>query len=200
MSTSGTAAYAERADLSALVRAAVDLANERRFGNSCRPEQGELLRILARGVGAGAIGETGTGCGVGLAWLASGAHPGARLVSVERDPGRAAAARELFRGNASVEVRTGDWPAILDRAPFDLLVLDGGGQGKGAEPPLDPAGWLRPGGLVVIDDFTPSTDWPPMFDGWVDTTRQYWLAHPALHATEVNVTPDSATILARYIG
>jgi predicted O-methyltransferase YrrM len=52
--------------------------------------------LLAGGIGAGVIGETGTGGGVGLAWLASGAVPGARLVSVERDPERAAAARTLF--------------------------------------------------------------------------------------------------------
>jgi predicted O-methyltransferase YrrM len=43
------------------------------------PEQGRLLFALA--ARAQPIGETGTGCGVGLAWLASGARPGTRLVS-----------------------------------------------------------------------------------------------------------------------
>jgi len=41
----------------------VALARRTGFAFSCRPEQGELLRLLARGVGSGAIGETGTGCG-----------------------------------------------------------------------------------------------------------------------------------------
>jgi hypothetical protein len=50
-----------------LVDRAVSLARREGFGNSCRPEQGRLLFALA--AGAGVIGETGTGCGVGLAAL-----------------------------------------------------------------------------------------------------------------------------------
>jgi hypothetical protein len=53
---------------------------------------------------------------------------------------------------------------------------DGGGQGKGTEPPLDPVAWLHPGGLLVIDDFTPLTGWPPRYAGEVDVVRQHWLA------------------------
>lgn len=47
----------------------------------------------------GVIGETGTRCGVGLAWLASAAGPGTRLVSVERRPARHAVARRVFAGD-----------------------------------------------------------------------------------------------------
>jgi predicted O-methyltransferase YrrM len=42
------------------------------------------------------IGETGTGYGVGLAWLLTGAHPGARLVSIDRDQDRATISAGLF--------------------------------------------------------------------------------------------------------
>ena len=48
-------------------------------------------------------------------------------------------AAAVFAGDPRVEVLTGDWRELAGRAPFDLLVLDGGGQGKGAEPPLEPA-------------------------------------------------------------
>jgi predicted O-methyltransferase YrrM len=61
LSLAGTAAYDGRADLPPLVAAAVALARRTSFAHSCRPEQGHLLRLLASGVGAGAIGETGTG-------------------------------------------------------------------------------------------------------------------------------------------
>ena len=132
--------------------------------------------------------------------MASGAHPDARLVSVERDPERAAAAASVFRRLPSVRVRPDQWSELRAFAPFDMLILDGGGQGKGEEPPLDPADWLNPGGLLVIDDFTPLTGWPPTFAGHVDTVRRHWLDHPQLRATQVNVTPDQATILATYIG
>jgi hypothetical protein len=84
VSPHGTASYEGLTDLPSLVERAVDLARREGFAHSCRPEHGRLLYALA--AGAGTIGETGTGCGVGLAWLASGARPGTRLVSVERDP------------------------------------------------------------------------------------------------------------------
>lgn len=200
MTPSGTAAYDEVADLPPLVRQAVDLARTAGFAYSCLPQQGELLRLLAAGVGPGLIGETGTGYGVGLAWLASGAHPQAKLVSIERDPERADAATSVFRDRSGVQARTGHWRELQDFGPFNLLVLDGGGQGKGDEPPLDPADWLVPGGLLVIDDMSPLTGWPPIYDGRVDTARQHWLDHPQLRATQVNTTPEQATILATYIG
>jgi len=169
------------------------------FGYSCRPEQGALLRLLAAGVGAGTIGETGTGCGVGLAWLASGAHPDARLVSVERDAARARVAAGVFADDPRVTVRTADWSALHADGPFDLLVLDGG-QGKGPERPLSPEDWLRPGGLLVVDDFTPMAGRPPTHDGGPDTARLHWLDHPLLHTAELRLAPDLATLVATFTG
>ena len=201
MSENGTQAYEGRPGLPPRVEAAVELAGEMEFPFSCLPEQGELLRLLARGIGAsGLIGETGTGCGVGLAWLLAGAPAGAAIVSVERNPERAAAAQKLFADVPGTTVLHGDWSELRRFAPFDLLVLDGGGQGKGTEPPLDPALWMRPGGVLVIDDFTPLTSWPPMHRGAIDTARAYWLDHPRLRAAQINVTPDAATIVATYVG
>jgi predicted O-methyltransferase YrrM len=182
------------------VARAVAVAERLGFAMSCLPEQGELLRVLAAGVGAGRIGETGTGCGVGLAWLASGAAPEASLVSVERDAERAAAAARVFAADPRVRVRTGDWPELAAFGPFDLLVLDGGGQGKAEEAPVDPGTWLHPGGVLVIDDFTPMTGWPPTFDGRPDQARLHWLEHPRMRATEIRVTPSAATLVATYIG
>ncbi|HEX4723416.1 MAG TPA: class I SAM-dependent methyltransferase [Pseudonocardiaceae bacterium] len=200
MSIGGTAAYQDISDLPHLVATAVELAAEAGFEFSCRPAQGRLLRLLAAGVTGGVIGETGTGCGVGLAWLASAAGRDVRLVSVERDADRHAVARELFADDHRVTLVHGGWQALADHGPFDLLVLDGGGQGKGAEPPLDPTGWLTFGGTLVIDDFTPLTDWPPTHDGDADTARLHWLTHPALLATEIRLTAELSTVVARRIG
>ena len=106
MSPNGTVAYDAVPDLPPLVERAVGLARQEGFANSCRSEHGRLLFALA--AGAGLIGETGTGCGVGLAWLASGARPGARLVSVELDATRAERAAQLFSGVPQVTVIQGD--------------------------------------------------------------------------------------------
>jgi predicted O-methyltransferase YrrM len=199
MSQDGTAAYDGEAGLPAGVASAVDAARVCGFEESCRPEHGRLLRLLATGCADGRIGETGTGCGVGLAWLASGAAVDAQLVSVERDGARAATARQLFAADDRITVVDGDWTALLDRGPFDLLVLDGGGSGKTGDEPIDVTAVLPIGGTVVIDDFTPFATWPPTHLGRPDTSRRVWLEHPSLVATEVRLAPDLATIVGRRI-
>jgi predicted O-methyltransferase YrrM len=179
-----------------LVARAVALARREGFANSCRPEHGRLLFALA--AGAEVIGETGTGCGVGLAWLASGARPGARLVSVELDAERAKRAAALFSGwpGPQVTVLPGDWQEIYPEGRFDLLVLDGGAHGKAGGQPADPEILLRPGGTLVIDDLTPARDWPPRFASQVDEARMYWLGYPGLDATELRLAPDLAALVA----
>jgi predicted O-methyltransferase YrrM len=194
VSPRGTAAYDGLTDLPPLVAEAVSLARRAGFENSCRPEHGRLLFALASG--AELIGETGTGCGVGLAWLASGAKPGARLVSVELDTRRATLAADLFSSLPQVTVIQGDWREIHREAPFDLLVLDGGAHGKAGGGAADSEVLLRPGGTLVIDDLTPAGEWPPMFDGQVDEARLRWLTHPGLDAAELRLAPDLAALVA----
>jgi predicted O-methyltransferase YrrM len=95
-----------------------------------------------------------------------------------------------------VEVLTGDWRRIQEYGPYDLLVLDGGGSGKSPDDTAaDPARLLTPGGVLVIDDFTPATDWPPRHDGTVDRTRLHWLEHPALRTIELPLAGDLATLV-----
>jgi len=193
MSIKGTVSYAGAQGLPGIVSAAVALAEELGFPSSCRLEQGRLLHALAGGA-AGSIGETGTGCGVGLAWLCAGRRPGVRVVSVERDAERAARVAELFADVPDVAVLQGDWTLINEHGPFGLLVVDGGGNGKrGAA--ADPQRLLHPGGSLVIDDFTPLTEWPPMHEGRLDEARLSWLEHPALMAAEVRLAPDLSTIV-----
>jgi predicted O-methyltransferase YrrM len=184
----GTLAY-EGAEVPALVRRAVDLALRLSFSDSCLPETGQLLSTLAGGVVTGTIGETGTGCGVGLAWLVSGARPGTRLVSVEIDAVRASACSELFARHPHVTVLCGDAGELFQEGPFDLLVLDGGGgAGKGGEEPVDPRRVLTPSGTLLIDDFAPMTTWPPRSpSGGPDEARRHWLEHPCLFTTELTV-------------
>ncbi|MGW3980824.1 O-methyltransferase [Streptomyces mirabilis] len=197
MSLSGTDAHAatDPATLPPLVRRALSAARRHGFAYACRPEQGRLLHVLAGGA-RGWIGETGTGCGVGLAWLASGARDGVRLVSVERDAGRARVAAEVFADRPEVEVIHGDWRRIEEHGPYDLLVLDGGGTGKmPGDDPADPARLLTPGGAVVVDDFTPATGWPPLHEGAPDRARLHWLRHVALHTVELRLAEDLATLV-----
>ncbi|MEV6212730.1 class I SAM-dependent methyltransferase [Kitasatospora sp. NPDC051914] len=194
MSTAGTDAYTGEAGLPGGVARAVAAARRAGFPYSCRPEQGRLLQVLAGGARL-RIGESGTGYGVGLAWLAAGARPGTELIGVERDPGRAAAAAALFADAPHVRVLTADWTELYVHGPYDLLVLDGGGQGKGG-PAADPEELLTPGGVLVVDDFTPADSWPPLFDGRPDEARLHWLQHPALRAVDLPLAADLSSVVA----
>jgi predicted O-methyltransferase YrrM len=198
VSEDGTDSYDGLEGLPPLVEAAVELARSRGFALSCLPEQGRLLQLLAGGLGEGTVGETGTGCGVGLAWMATAAAPTTRLVSIEADPDRAEAARALFSARRNVEVLCGDWTELVAHGPFDLLVLDGGGQGKQGADSFDPHDWLRPGATFVIDDLTPMATWPPSFRGRADTTRLRWFDDERVLATEVQLRSDAATLVAKW--
>jgi predicted O-methyltransferase YrrM len=195
MSVDGTRAHLSGpGDLPPLVERAARAALRLGFPHSCRPEHGRLLRSLA--AGAHRIGETGTGCGVGLAWLVCGMRQGATAVSVEHDRTRASSAAALFADRApEVTVECADWTAITAHGPFDLLVLDGGGQGKAGDAPADPAELLLPGGVLVLDDFTPARGGPPLHDGRPDEARLHWLDHPELRTVEVPLAPDLAVLL-----
>jgi predicted O-methyltransferase YrrM len=194
MASGGTRAHEAIVDLPPLVRRAVELAREQSFEFSCRPEQGRLLAVLACGRSGGVVGETGTGCGVGLAWMVS-ASPDTRFVSVELDAARAAAAAALFADLPNVTVFHGDWHSLRERGPFDLLVLDGGGNGKRSTEPVEPTHWLNPFGMLVVDDLAPAATWPPMHGDAVDEARLHWLRHETLQATELRLAADLATVV-----
>ena len=196
MAETGTESHLRAEGLPPLVVSAVGLAERLGFENSCAIEQGRLLGLLAGGCSGGRIGETGTGCGVGLAWMIEAATDDTSFVSIEEDDERFEAAIKLFAERANVRVLHGDWKELAGSAPFDLLVLDGGGKGKepGDGPPLEPEEWLAPDGTIVLDDFVPSgAPGAAQQDG----ARRYWLEHPRLRSTELQLTPTLATLVGR---
>ncbi len=185
--------YRALTTLPPLVQHARALAERAQFAASCTAEVGRLLVVLAAHVRGGVIGEVGSGCGVGTAWLASALAPDARLVTVEQEAARVDAVRELFAARDDVQVLHGDWHLLLPHGPFDLLFADT--PAKRDEPEVLLAA-LRPGGVLVLDDLTPETHWPPAWRGQRDPVRDFWLNDPRLHATELLTTPTSAVILA----
>jgi hypothetical protein len=50
--------------------------------------------------------------------------------------------------------------------------------------------------VLLLDDFTPASGWPPLHDGQVDELRVFYLTHPLLTAVEVGVGPQAAAIVA----
>ena len=179
-------------ELPPIVTAALSRARGLGFVSSARMETGRLLATLAA-ARDGMVGETGTGAGVGAAWIVSALRPGARLVTVDRDKNLAQSARALFADDDRVEVLDGDWTQLSDRGPFCLLFVDGGAKQDG---PDAVAALVAAGGTVVLDDFTPSGSWPPVYRGRIDSLREAWLTDERFVAAEVAVTPDAAVLVA----
>ncbi|HWA60009.1 MAG TPA: O-methyltransferase [Caulobacteraceae bacterium] len=122
------------------------------------PNQGRMLQILARSIGAAKILEIGTLGGYSTIWLARALPAGGRLVTLEYDPKHA----EVARGNIAragyadqVDIRVGraidSLPHLEREGPFDLVFID-------ADKPSNPDyfAWAlklaRVGSLIVVDN------------------------------------------------
>lgn len=127
---------------------------------SITANQGKMLQVLARAVGARMILEVGTLAGYSAIWLARTLSEGGRLVTLESDPKHARVARRNIEraGLAEkVEVRLGPALELLPGmqaeglGPFDFVFID-------ADKANTPAyfEWAlkltRPGSLVVCDN------------------------------------------------
>ncbi|QCW51399.1 cytidine deaminase [Nocardioides dongxiaopingii] len=191
-------------DLPDVVNRAFAVSRRAGYVSFCRNETGRLLAMLAA-TRDGTMAEFGTGCGVGTAWLRSGVRgEKARIVTAELNPKLARAAAEIFVDDPLVEVLAADWSTLLDKGPFSLLFLDSGQQdagwsdgGRSSAVGVDAvADLVEDGGIVVLDDFTPCEQWPPITYGRVDTLREQWLTDERFTAVEVMVAPDASTIIA----
>jgi predicted O-methyltransferase YrrM len=180
-------------DLPEIVSRAFDVSRKRGYVSFCRNETGRLLATLAA-TRTGTLAEFGTGCGVGTAWLRSGVRDEADILTAELDPKLAEAAAEIFEDDKQVEVLAADWSTMRDRGPFSLLFLDAREpKDSGADLIID---IVEPGGIVVLDDFTPCSSWPPVYEGRVDTLREQWLTDERFTTVEVMVAPDASVLIA----
>jgi predicted O-methyltransferase YrrM len=180
-------------ELPDVVSRAFDVSRRHGYASFCRNETGRLLATLAA-TREGTLAEFGTGTGVGTAWLRSGMRDGARILTAELDRKLAVAAAEIFRDDDAVEVVAADWSDLRDRGPFSLLFLDAREpKDSGADAIVD---LVEPGGVVVLDDFTPCESWPPVYGGRVDVLREQWLTDERFTTVEVMVAPDTSVLIA----
>lgn len=127
---------------------------------SVSPNQGKLLEILARMLGARSILEIGTLGGYSTIWLAGGMQAGGRLITLESDPAHAAVARaNIARAGLQsvVELRLGSASNTLPqisaerRGPFDLIFIDA--DKKNIPSYFEWALRLsRPGSVIIVDN------------------------------------------------
>jgi predicted O-methyltransferase YrrM len=156
-------------------------------GGSSLPEVRKLLTSLVASKPSGRIAEAGTAFGEGTRAMAEALGPTATLISVELDVDRFMHAREALAG-LDVELVCGQWQDLLpDRAPFDLIFLDGGVTESGLLAAVD---LLAPGGLLIKDDLTPGRP----IEG--DPIREVLLYDARLAGVEILASQESAVIVA----
>jgi len=180
-------------DLPPIVSRAFDVSRKHGYVSFCRNETGRLLATLAASR-TGILAEFGTGTGVGTAWLRSGIRESGKILTAELEPKLAKAAAEIFKGDEQVEVMAADWSTLRQHGPFSLLFLDAREpKNSGADAIID---LVEPGGVVVLDDFTPCESWPPIFDGRVDVLREQWLTDERFTTVEVMVATNASVLIA----
>ncbi len=115
--------FAQETPLMRQVRAAALAENEDNI--SLHPEEGQLLALLCRMIGARKIVEIGTFYGYSALWLAS---TGAQVYTLEKDEKRAARARSFIGDQPHITLVQGDAAASLAElalhAPFDAVFID----------------------------------------------------------------------------
>lgn len=171
---------------------ALRMSLQQGYVQATRSETGRLLATLAA-TRTGTIAECGTGCGVGAAWLRTGAPETTRVITAELDPELAHGVMDMFADD-EIDVMHADWTSLAEHAPFSLLFLDAGS--AKSSPREEVIDLVESGGMLVLDDFTPSTCWPPLDDGRVDTVRQEWLSDPRFISVDVMVAADTSVVVA----
>lgn len=122
------------------------------------PNQGKLLHIFVRMIGARRILEIGTLGGYSTIWLARALPEGGTVVTLEADPLHARIARDnIARAGLAdrVDLRVGPalaaLPSLAGEAPFDLVFIDAD---KAGNP--DYLTWAlslaRPGTVIIADN------------------------------------------------
>lgn len=130
---------------------------------------GQLLASLAASKPGGQVLELGTGCGLGAAWLLSGMDAQSHLVTVDTDEGPQGIARDVLGADTRVTFVLEDGGAVLERTDagtYDLIFADAW-PGKFSH--LDEAlAALKPGGIYLVDDLLPQSNWPEGHQAHVD--------------------------------
>ncbi len=127
------------------------------------PLVGSLLRTLAMSKPSGRFLELGTGTGVSTAWILAGMDSRSTLLTVENDDALVAIAKEHLGKDSRVTFHVEDGGTCIEKLSsckeqFDMIFADTwAGKYTHFEEAMQV---LRPGGLYIIDDMLPQSNWP----------------------------------------
>ena len=169
------------------------------FEQSCDPDVGRLLALLAAGVRErGRILEIGAGVGYGLAWIVEGlgSRTDVAVISVEIDEVRHERLLDEAWPASIHLVRADILEVLADLGCFSLIFADAqGGKWEGLDRTIAA---LEPGGLLVVDDMRrPSAEIVPDQAARTEDVRRALLADARLLTLEIDWA--SGVMLARRL-
>jgi len=148
---------------------------------------GQLLATLCTAKPHGRFLELGTGCGLSTTWMLSGMDATSRLISVDDDPRVISVAREILSGDGRLSLVEGSGESLIDAQPahsFDLIFAD---TWPGKYHHLDEAlALLKTGGIYLIDDMLPQSNWPDGHALKAEALRETLRARDDLTVTELD--------------
>jgi predicted O-methyltransferase YrrM len=153
------------------------------FTMASDPKTCALLRTLAGAKPGGKLLELGTGTGLSTVWILEGMDKNAVLTSIDNDPVFLDIAKRFLNDSRIrlIDQDAGEWIQNNKDIKFDLIFAD---TWHGKYLMLDEVlNMLNPGGLYIIDDMLPQTNWP---DGHQE--KALLLLEVLDERTDINVT------------
>jgi predicted O-methyltransferase YrrM len=149
------------------------------FDMASEDRTGALLRTLAASKPGGRFLELGTGTGVATAWVLDGMDSTSKLTSVDVNATFQQVAHETLGSDPRLTLIAEDAVAFLERQPvasFDFVFADAlRGKYEGLDEALRV---VRAGGIYVIDDMLPQSNWPDGHAPKVLALLDILAAHP----------------------
>ncbi|MFI5152900.1 MAG: O-methyltransferase [Chitinophagales bacterium] len=133
-----------------------------------------LLRTLAASKPGAHLLEIGTGTGLSTCWILDGMHQESSLISIDHDPIFQQIARDELANDHRLSLELidgGKWIGENKNLMFDFVFADSWhGKFLMLE---DVLAMLNKGGLYIIDDLLPQTNWPEGHQEKVDKLIAY---------------------------
>ncbi len=126
---------------------------------------GALLRTLAASKPSGTFLELGTGTGLSTSWILDGMDQKSSLISLDNDEHFLGVASDFLGSDSRLKLVCSDaeqWLITNTHLTFDYIFADTWhGKYLSLEATL---AMLKPGGLYIIDDMLPQSNWPDGHD------------------------------------
>ena len=144
-----------------------------------------LLRTLAASKPSGKFLELGTGTGLATSWILDGMDKDSTLVSIDNDKRYLEIASQYLSHDQRLELVSmdgGEWVDQNKNKKFDYIFAD---TWHGKYLMLDEVlSMLNRGGLYVIDDMLPQSNWPDGHHEKAINLERYLDEHPDLFLTK----------------